>query len=133
MRAGTSLRRRAQNKYPNIVKLSQNPGYSARRPVVICCPVRRPVAKSALFTSSDGQIVYFSRGKEMGLTTKRGFMESFKMAKIKKMPAQSAKKQSGVRKRTRRGKVAIHVQRRGHFAFGAQLKPSANSLCAQMY
>ena len=80
---------------------------------MICCPVRRPVAKSALFTS-DGQIVCFSRGKEMGLATKRGFMESFKMAKIKKMPAQSAKKQSGVRKRTRRGKVAIHVQRRGH-------------------
>ena len=38
-------RRRTQNKYPNMVKLEQNPGYSARPPVVIWRSL--PVTKSA--------------------------------------------------------------------------------------
>ena len=38
-------RRRAQCKYPNMVKLEQNPDYSARSPVVIWRS--RPIAKSA--------------------------------------------------------------------------------------
>ena len=44
-------RRRVQNKYPNMVKLEQNPGYSARPPVVIWRS--RPVAKSAYYPAGS--------------------------------------------------------------------------------